>query len=79
MTEDRQLFPLSDSSATLRYTKGAPHMSDTTATNLSETGPEPTIDSLVDAVAPMGDLSVFALDDLDEQEEARFFQILEEA
>lgn len=54
-------------------------MSDTTATNLSETGPEPTIDSLVDAIEPMGDLSVFVLDDLDEQEEALFFQIVEEA
>ncbi len=54
-------------------------MSDTTATNLSEADAEPTIESLIDAVAPMGDLSVFALDDMDEEEEARFFEILEQA
>lgn len=54
-------------------------MSDTTATNVNDLGPEPTINSLVDAIAPMGDLSVFVLDDLDEEEEAHFFKILEEA
>ncbi len=54
-------------------------MSDTTATDLNEVGPEPTIESLVDAVTPMGDLSVFALDDMDEEDESRFFEILEQA
>jgi hypothetical protein len=58
---------------------GVLHMSDTTATNLSEADPEPTIESLIDAITPMGDLSVFALDDMNEQEEARFFEILEQA
>ena len=54
-------------------------MSDTTAANLSEASPEPTIGSIIDGIEPMGDLSVFALKDMDEQEEAHFFQILEQA